>query len=349
VLQQQMKTISPSSQQQLKSLLTIEQERVLCLLKKIQKPLPPILPNTKSQFCDKKTISNNRINSIERQWKVIFLQKTMSVIKGCKIEIRTRNEEPCSVVPERLYSSLKYEIYHEIPASIFGEKIAVLMAKVQIVNPDKSEEEIIKRNDGNTVIKGTSSMAPVTINQEEGRMDILTCKQKVQFTDVSFHHEKKFFAFKVSYFKPNNLQEPILVMLSAPFQVFARRPRKKKRRTEVSIPVVAKKQKKQQIKKKENPLEKFLQCLDLLVQHRDSLNEFEQKLALETAQRRLFNEEEMVGHHLNEETQFNTFEVKPEHVPETPPPRISDFDSIPKIEDEDTPSGTSVEFDSLFA
>src|SRR5690606_28206522 len=126
-------------------------------------------------------------------------------------------------------------------------------------------------------------------------------KQKVQFTDVSFHHEKKFFAFKVSYFKPNNLQDPILVMLSAPFQVFARRPRKKKRKTEVSTAVPpAKKQKKQQIKKKENPLEKFLQCLDLLVQHRDSLNEFEQKVALETAQRRLFNDEELGGHHYEE-------------------------------------------------
>jgi len=337
-----MKTISPSSPQFL-----IEQERVLSLLKKIQKPLPPILPNTKSQFCDKKTISNNRINSIERQWKVLYLQQPSANIKGCKIEIRTRNEEPCSVVPERLYSSLKYEIYHEIPASLFDEKIAVLMAKVQIVNPDKSEEEIIKRNDGNVIIKGTSSMAPVTINQEG--MDILTCRQKVQFTDVSFHHEKKFFAFKVSYFKPNNLKDPILVMLSAPFQVFARRPRKKKRKLSEDSstqPAAKKPKKQQQPKKKENALEKFLQCLDLLIQHRDALNEFEQKVALETAQRRLFNDH-------NDETEFNTFEVKPDHqsVPETPPPRITDFDSITKIEDEDTPSGTSSvdEFDSLFA
>lgn len=305
-----------------------EQESFLRLLKQgteaLKAPLPTLLPNPKSAGEVKlpiKSTTTTRKNH-ERQWKVIYLslqelQKCDTPQGMCRIYVRTRSEEPSVCVPERLYSSLKYEIHHEIPASIFGPKTPVMMAKVQIVNPNNADEEICKTN-GTQVIKGTSSMVAVTINQT---MDALVCKQKVQFTDVSYHHEKKFFAFKISYYKPNNLKEPMLVMLSAPFQVFARRPRKvkktKKRKSEAVEETQKKKLKKEEteadrIKKmkqevKATALQQFLDCLERLIQHKNALSEADRRVALDEVQKKLFKNMQLQSQEHTEEPTINTF------------------------------------------
>jgi hypothetical protein len=212
-----------------------EQDAYLRLLKQqTTTPLRTLLPNnTPTNEVFKLALKpTTPRESNERNWKTLFvnpvaLSNPEDTSLSAKIDIRTRNDDPSKTVPERLYSSLKYEISHTIPIEMFGKDIAVIMAKVQVVNPYKHEEEIVKNN-GKTVLKGASSMTPITINAKQ---DALTCKQKIQFTDVSYHHEKKFFALKISYYKPANLKDPILVMLSAPFQVFARRPRKNRRTT----------------------------------------------------------------------------------------------------------------------
>jgi hypothetical protein len=212
-----------------------EQDAYLRLLKQqTTTPLRTLLPNnTPTNEVLKLALKpTTPRESNERNWKTLFvnpvaLSNPEDTSLSAKIDIRTRNDDPSKTVPERLYSSLKYEISHTIPIEMFGKDIAVIMAKVQVVNPYKHEEEIVKNN-GKTVLKGASSMTPITINAKQ---DALTCKQKIQFTDVSYHHEKKFFALKISYYKPANLKDPILVMLSAPFQVFARRPRKNRRTT----------------------------------------------------------------------------------------------------------------------
>jgi len=63
--------------------------------------------------------------------------------------------------------------------------------------------------------------------------------------------KKKYFALKVSYYDPNNLNEAIFVQMSAPFQVFARRPRRKslKRKSTSVTPLINKKTKEEKVEK----------------------------------------------------------------------------------------------------
>ena len=63
----------------------------------------------------------------------------------------------------------------------------------------------------------------------------ITCL-KIQFTEVSYHFNKKNFAFKISYFWNDDLKKPVLTLLSPNFIVFARKPNqtttKKRKRSE---------------------------------------------------------------------------------------------------------------------
>jgi hypothetical protein len=175
----------------------------------------------------------------ERKWKVILSNSKILFDMNqepfsANIEVRTRNETSPYSVPEKLYSSLKYELTQELPSLCLGSNISVLMAKIQAVNPYNTNEEILKPN-SKPILMGTQEYIPLTLTQGS-----FYSKTKIQFTDVSYHHEKKYFAFKVSYFEPTNLQEPLLVQLSSPFQVFARRPRKNiKRRASITSKVSA--------------------------------------------------------------------------------------------------------------
>jgi len=205
--------------------------------------------------------SSSYTSTNNRKWRILYSNpKIMSDYNEetpaiSAIEVRTRNDTTTGTVPERLYSSLKYEVTQEINAQIFGQNTAVLMSKLQVVNPYNFEEEILKTN-GKSIVKGTSELVPLTLN---GSATSLFSKTKVQFTDVSYHHEKKYFALKVSYFDPNNLSEAIFVQMSAPFQVFARRPRRKslKRKSTMSssapIPKKVKEEKIEKIIVKEVP------------------------------------------------------------------------------------------------
>jgi hypothetical protein len=194
---------------------------------------------------------NSYSSTNNRKWRILYSNpKIMSEYNEetpaiASIEVRTRNDTTTGTVPERLYSSLKYEVTQEISSHIFGTSTAVLMSKLQVVNPYNFEEEILKTN-GKSIVKGTSELVPLTLN---GNLSSLYSKTKVQFTDVSYHHEKKYFALKVSYFDPNNLNDAIFVQMSAPFQVFARRPRRKslKRKSTMTSAPIPKKVKEEKI------------------------------------------------------------------------------------------------------
>lgn len=137
------------------------------------------------------------------------------------IEVRTRSDISNPQVPERLYSSLKYEMRHSVQSSLLLDSTNVLMCKVEVVNPQDHHEEILKTN-GQKLIKGIQEVTAMSKNASGSALE---CKMKIQFTDVSYHHEKKYFAFKVSFIDPLiHVSEPVLVLVSAPFQVFARRP-----------------------------------------------------------------------------------------------------------------------------
>jgi hypothetical protein len=49
-------------------------------------------------------------------------------------------------------------------------------------------------------------------------------KLKVQFTNVSYHREKKEYCWKVDLYSPNDLSKIILSIKSGSFRVYARKP-----------------------------------------------------------------------------------------------------------------------------
>jgi len=128
--------------------------------------------------------------------------------------------------------------------------------------------------------------------------------------------KKKYFALKVSYYDPNNLNEAIFVQMSAPFQVFARRPRRKslKRKSTSVTPLINKKTKEEKVEKivklekqMEIPqiytktlLDQFLTQLDILSSLKEKLSENEEKLALDALQKKFFNHSSLLTDNLPE-------------------------------------------------
>lgn len=351
--------------------LPAEQDAYLRMLKQAA-PLRTLLPNnsTSNEVFKLALKPATPRESNDRIWKTLFISSCANddPQNQAKIEIRTRNDDPSKTVPERLYSSLKYEISHSIPVALFGQETAVIMAKVQVVNPYKHEDEIVKNN-GKTVLKGASSMTPITVNATQ---DMLTCKQKIQFTDVSYHHEKKFFAIKISYYKPSNLQDPILVMLSAPFQVFARRPRKsrrtvkKRKKTEEEdedVKITTKKRKAEaaisQVKTK-HPTEdsikqEILKFLDIFEKYQDVVQNLD-----EDTKNKLGNLLQKFAQPIKLEDEFNVVDTNDilEAIQESPVsspvsitreehPEISQL-PIPSSNFETLPSNNELDLDSLF-
>jgi hypothetical protein len=219
-------------------------------------------------ICQQNTPSISLTPNNPRAWKVIHmspllmttsgndsLQMTVAQIaESIKIELRTRSEASTNVlaVPERMYSSLKYEMKQAVAKGVIADSSNVLMSKLEVVDPQDHFEEILKTN-GQKLIKGVSEVTAMSRNANGCTLE---CKMKIQFTDVSYHHEKKYFAFKVSFFDPSfSMEEPVLMVLSAPFQVFARRPTARKSSTKESTKKTTK-EKQQETGKKRKQSEK---------------------------------------------------------------------------------------------
>jgi hypothetical protein len=88
--------------------------------------------------------------------------------------------------------------------------------KIKVID-SKNFEEILKSN--KPVIKGT--VEGVLDNNNES---IYTGKLKVQFTEVTYHREKKEFCFEVDLFSPKDLKNPFYTKRSSNFKVYARKP-----------------------------------------------------------------------------------------------------------------------------
>lgn len=136
-----------------------------------------------------------------------------------KIELRTRSDGPWWGVPDKLYSSLRYEFHQTATSSCH---LKLLLCKLQVVDAETGEE-IGKGPNG--TIDGETEKALT--------LDTSVCRQSNQFifssvmrfkvTTVTYHHRKRPFAFQFSYYLANDTTNPILVKRSQPFQVFARR------------------------------------------------------------------------------------------------------------------------------
>lgn len=116
----------------------------------------------------------------------------------------------------------------------------------------------------------------------------------MQFTDVSYHHDMRCFQFVLNYYLPQDLSQPVLVLRSTPFQVFARRSQqheaqKRERQEAPEKPLGQRKAKKAKTAATVTPLEVYMNGLEELIkQIRESLtSETERRTALDEALRKL--------------------------------------------------------------
>jgi len=219
---------------------------------KIKREIPTIqIEENKREV--KKVI--NTIPKVEnRRWIVVYSNTNdfyMNVFS------KTRCDKPSEEVDEVLYSSLKYEIKQNLYGN-FNYKF--ILAKIYAV--DSITGDVILKNN-NSVLKGTIQCT-IAISTEE--KNEITGTLKVQFTDVSYHHKKGDICWEISYFQPDDLNNPLLKVRSAPFKVFARKPS-----TE------AKKRKKDDV---DDSFTKFTNSLEELVKYTKKLKTQDKNKAL---------------------------------------------------------------------
>jgi len=147
-----------------------------------------------------------------RGWQTVYSSESDFNIK---VYCKTRCDKPSLDVEEVLYSSLKYEIKQILHGNL---NYKFLLAKIYVV--DSVTGEVIQKNN-NGVLKGSIQCTIVNVTESKNETSGVL---KVQFVDVSYHHKKGDFCWEISYFQPDDLDNPILKMRSSPFKVFARKP-----------------------------------------------------------------------------------------------------------------------------
>jgi hypothetical protein len=223
------------------------------------------------------------------------------VIDKINLEIKTRTDALTSIIPETLYSSLKYQFMHTVQVKLDPkdkETQEMLCCNIKIIDPSNGRE-VLKNNQPMLVGKN-SGIALIRINSANEKADQMTlyCKVKLQFSDCSYHFKKMHFAIRCEYFLPRDMSQFLAVTTSAPFQVYARRTNNKRSNNkrkldldedfngvddEISEPA----QKKRNTKNNRASLEDYRRTFEDLVAFRARMNQEEQRFALQFAIQRL--------------------------------------------------------------
>lgn len=121
-------------------------------------------------------------------------------------------------------------------------------------------------------------------------------KVKLQFNDCSYHYKMMHFAIRCEYFTPSNVNQPLVVAVSAPFQVFARRSKRTtgKRKVDLvdeddydfeTLPPVEKKQKTQH--NNNITLEQYQRAFEDMLVYKSQMEAQERRIALQFVMARL--------------------------------------------------------------
>lgn len=221
----------------------------------------------------------------DRVWKLVSKHKKLKEIKDINLTVnsKTRREQWSNFLPDRMYSSLKYEI--KLTAT--GKELMsmpFLLAKIVVMDAKTNQ---IKKKGGKDVLKLTTEGA-LTLSSDGTN---LKCLLKVQFIPgLSYHQEKKEYIFQIHYFERQDIKNPILIKQSAPFRIYARKPnstktKKKRKNSTIKEPVNSKRKK----LKKDSNFNEFLSRLDELVKVNLKLNHSEKQLAMNLVAQRLLN------------------------------------------------------------
>lgn len=161
----------------------------------------------------------------KRTWTTTYVN-TQVIPQGAHINVRlkTRRDQPSEAVPEKMYSSLKYVLLQS--ATGFSDELPFLLSRVRVVDSENFDQ--VKKNNKD-VLKGTIEAALTKPTRAPFQKDAqfegqLNC----QFTDVSFHTDKRLFCYEIHYFVPTDLDTPVMIKRSAPYKTYARKPNKKR-------------------------------------------------------------------------------------------------------------------------
>ena len=124
-----------------------------------------------------------------------------------------------------MYSSLRYKLHYK--CSVNAEQVTqlpkLLMCRITVIDDDSGKE--IKKD--NKPIIDDSFISLKNTSTATGNFGVFEANHKVKFRSVSFHHNKSKWRLLLQLFSDSNhnINTPVFVMKSAPFQVYARRPK----------------------------------------------------------------------------------------------------------------------------
>lgn len=163
-----------------------------------------------------------------RVWKVVASKLNLSELS---VKLKTRRDAPSEFIPERLYSSLKYEL-HLTAVGDSIKNLPFLLARATVV--DSQTLEKVQLNNNASVLKGDieASMSKVP----NGADDIVKGMLKIQLnSELSYHHEKRLLCLVVEFFEPESLDSPVVIARSALVKCYARKPNKKNPKKKGSV------------------------------------------------------------------------------------------------------------------
>jgi hypothetical protein len=247
-------------------------------------------------------------------------------IDNIRLEIKTRTDAVSSTIPEKLYSSLKYQFTQTLRVrrdQYEQQPNSMVFCNIKVVDPNNGVT--ILKNDKPILEGRTSSITLIRDkrnNDEDQEFVALTCKTKLEFGDCSYHFKRMHFSLRCEYFLPSDPNNFLVVATSAPFQVFARRVKRHidderdfdhaLNNNELDLETEEPPQKKARTNKKQVSLNEYKRVLNELIQFKDKLNANERKIAIESAIKRLLPADEMlqqqiIGDQLYQNTYYPTY------------------------------------------
>jgi len=233
------------------------------------KVLPPQEDSMEELEEEEPAKSSKKEIPLNRVWSTAFKKEALVGDGDVEITLKTRREKATNLVPERLYSSLKYEL--QITANgKFVRSLPFLLARIQVVDA-KTFEPITKNN--KAVTKGENESA--LTHPPNGPGNIIKGAIKVQFdSSISYHHDKREVCLEIGFFMNEALDQPILIKRTVPVKMFARKPNKKPNKAEKSAPAASASKR----KREPEAVEEQQQPKIAKTQHSSDFNDFVQRL-----------------------------------------------------------------------
>jgi hypothetical protein len=154
-------------------------------------------------------VSSSYQNDVNRYWKIVSSNDpSMSITITCK----NRSDQPSLCIPDVMYSTLKYQLNVSVENSrFFDSNVELLHVRLSVYHPINQKVLVEEKLKGYecSLSKGESSY--------EGTL-------KTQFTEAFYARKCGPLQWQLSCYIPSDLYTPILIVRSAEFRVFARKP-----------------------------------------------------------------------------------------------------------------------------